>query len=252
MGFKYFLAERGVYDHLNALLSDSVTDAQTSLTATSLTLDTIVMNPMYSPYGVRKQLLNFERIIGRAICATEGHPRRKDFLSVQKLAHLDALPSSVGGIGSVWDTEGGSATGKYLTPRTPEVVRELRDTANQIAVKDGEFTENFAFGFDGSRFFHTLTRQVSVEVYTLTAMPSTFAGIQALFDAAAVTPSESFLPDEFQGALEYGTAGICAMKVGTFPEEASGFLQLARTLLEELGVTFKIPQDFAATASPAQ
>ncbi len=253
MGTPYFIIERGVYDHLNALKSDSVANAQSTLiSGSALVADTQILNPMYPQLRVWRQILLFERIIGKAICNTEGHARRKDFVSVQKLNHLDALPSAVGGFGSVWDTEGGSPTLKYLLPRTPEIVIELRDTANQIPVQNGTFAEEFAFGYDGARFYHTLSRQVSAEVFTFASMPDTFAGIATLFNPATSPVPSSFLPDEFTAALEYGAAGICAMKVGTFPEESNSLLQLAQMLMQELGVTFKIPLDFAATASPVQ
>lgn len=231
---------------LNALKSDDVATAQASLTIATLVADTHLINPMYPLFGIHKQCLNVERIIGKAICNTEGHPRRVDFVSVQNLSHLDPLPSTVGGLGAVWD----NSTGKYLSARPPEVIRGIRDTAAVIPVQAATYPEEFYFGYDGSRFFSSLTRSVKVETYTFAAMPTSLAGVDALFSSTA--PQNSFLPDEFQGALEYGTAGVCAAKVSTFPEEAGAYLDMFTQLLAAQGVSFKMPADFASAGSPTQ
>src|SRR5262245_29113559 len=99
--FFYFQVERGILSLTNSLVSDTVTTAEASFVASTMTPDTNVRNAMFPPSFVRMEALNMERLIVGQICLADGHPRRPDFVTVVDLKHGDPVPSSVGGIGAV-------------------------------------------------------------------------------------------------------------------------------------------------------
>lgn len=244
----YFFAERMTYGLLNSYKADSTTDVDTIYQAATLPMATTatrqgIMNAMYPPSFIHGLILYVETIICRAIANTEGHPRRRDYLSgsISQLSNLDPLPSTLGAIGAVWDP----ATGNYLTQKEPDVIRELR-SGNLIGVTAAQPSKDFYFGFDGSRFFSTLAGVANVELYVLTAAPATFALIEALFSTS--TPVAMRVAEEFVFPVCLGAAGIAASKVGTFEREAASMLEMFAALMAQNGLTTKIPADFVPGA----
>lgn len=239
MAIYYFTAERGTYGLLTAFKSDSVTDAETNYRVAALVSDTSIINAMYPPTLVRKTLLDLERLICSAICRTEGHSRRVNFRQEVDKTHGETLPSSVGGIGAVRD-----ADGNYLTRREPDIVRELRGDNRINALPT--FSGPDYWAWDGGVFFCTLNGAAAkIEVFTPNfPVIDTFADYDAPF--VTVAPVAALVPDEFELAWAIGSAGILASKVGTFPEEASSYLELFQGLMSQQGVKLKIPLDYNA------
>lgn len=246
----YFTVERGTYALLNDMRADSVADAETSYRIGTLVADTHLQNAMWAPTLVRATILNLERIIASAICRTEGHARRVDFLKViPSLKHGDVLPSSVGGIGSVY-TESGDGTKDYINRRDPNVIQKLR-VPNRIIPAVSFTPPTDYWGWDGARFFCTVTDPtltVKMEVFDpdYTAIDA-FTDYDAPFAVTAPDPDvrTSKLAQEFELAWACGAAGVLASKVGTFPNEASGYMEMFQSLMAQQGIKIKVPLDFA-------
>ena len=243
MAIYYFTVERGVYGLLNAFRSDNVADADTSYRSASLVADTQLQNAMYAPTQVRATILHVERQIASAICRIEGHARRVDFLKVVEKSHFDLLPSSVGGIGAVYLEGEGDEEDEYLDRRDADVVCRLRDSNSIVIAAPTYEPLHYYWGWDGSRFFTTAKEPVKIETFDpQTPEIDVFTDYDAPFVTAS--PVASKLADEFELAWACGAAGILASKVGTFPEEASGYLELFQALMAQQGVKVKIPLDF--------
>lgn len=239
MPIYYFTVERGVYGLLTSLKSDSVADAESHYRSGNLVNDTDVVNAMYPPTLARNVILMLERVICLAICQMEGHPRRVNFRVETDKTHLDLLPSSVGGIGSVYTT-----SGEYLLRREPDVVMQLRD-ANGVIASLPTYTKRNYWAWDGGKFYCTVAGPVKVETFD-----PQFATIDAFtdYDSLFFIPSlaSAKLPEEFELAWAVGAAGILAAKVGTFPEEASNYQQMFQQLMAQHGVKLKLPLDYNA------
>lgn len=239
MSIYYFTVERGVYAFLTSFKSDSVADAETHFRATTLVNDTDIVNAMYPPTLVHKVILDLERVICLAICQTEGHPRRVNFRVETDKTHLDALPSSVGGIGSVFTTGG-----EYLLRREPDVVMQLRN-ADGIIESLPTYTKRNYWAFDGGKFYCTVAGAVKMETFDPQFAPvDAFTDYDLPFVIALAAVAK--LPEEFELAWVVGAAGILAAKVGTFPEEAANYQQMFQQLMEQHGVKLKLPLDFNA------
>jgi hypothetical protein len=240
MALYYFTVERGVYGLLTAINSDSVTNAEARYKAGSLVLDTDLTNSMYPPVQVRSTILQMERVIASAICRTEGHPRRSAFRRVVDVSHMDQIPSSVGGIGSVYDPAGGD----YLTRREPDIVSRLRGSHSALVSLPTYSREDY-WAWDGTVFFTTLSGVAKVEVFDPQFTPvSDFAVYDTQFSVGSGFPTK--LPEEYELPWALGAAGVLASKVGSFPEEASGYLGLAQQLLEQSGIKIKVALDYNA------
>lgn len=237
----YFLTEREVYGLLNALSSTSPQNAEDTYSGASLALMNAgayqgIINPAFPPSLVHQAILDVETILIRAIANTEGHPRRVDYLSVKTLSHMDPLPSTLAAFGSVYDP----LTMKYLSPSTPDQVRDLRDSA--VVTADGNPLVCYYWAADGSRFYVTLSTAASCEMYIMPAAPTSFSAVAALFSSSS--PQSMRVAEEFRAAVAFGAAGVCASKCGSFPTEASGYLQMFTQLAQELGVTAKMAIDY--------
>lgn len=239
MSIYYFTVERGVYGFLTSFKSDNVADAELHFRSTILINDSDIVNAMYPPTLVHKVILDLERVMCLAICQTEGHPRRVNFRVETDKTHLDALPSSVGGIGSVY-----TADGKYLLRREPDIVMQLRNP-NGVLVSLPTYEKEEFWAWDGGKFYCTVAGSVKVETFD-----PQFAPISAFsnYDSPFVIPLgiTAKLPEEFELAWVVGAAGILAAKVGTFPEEASNYQQMFQQLMAQLGVKMKLPLDYNA------
>jgi hypothetical protein len=241
----YFQVERGVSSLVNALKSDTVTIAEASYTAATLTPDTNVRNAMWPPATVRAQTLNMERLIVGQICLADGHPRRSDFVTAVEMQHGDPLPSSVGGIGAV--TEGSGKNTKYYENRPADVVDAFQ-SGEQIDVGAADARTERIWGWDGGSFFLPHGGKVLVEIFG-PDMPvwNTFAELAALF--STTTPVEAQLHAEFQAAWECATAAVLAAKVGTFAREASDYWQKFLQLMAAQKTPIKVDLDFASRGS---
>lgn len=241
----YFQVERAVSSLVNALRSGDVTTAEASFTALELTPDTIARNAMWPPAFVRSQTINLERLIVGQICLADGHPRRSDFVSAVEMFHGDPIPSSVGGIGSVYEGEGKKAL--YYTNRPADVVAALRSD-EQIDVGAVNVRTERIWGWDGGSFFLPHDKKVLVEIFG-PELPiwNTFAELAALF--STTTPVEAQLPLEFQPAWEAGTAAVLAAKVGTFAREASDYWDKFIALMAAQRTPVKVDLDFASRGS---
>lgn len=241
MPIYYFIVERGVYGLLNAFKSSSVADAESNYRAAPLVADFNIVNAMWPPVLVRNVLLQLERLICTGICRTEGHARRSSFRQIVDVGHNGALPSSVGGIGSVYI----AATNTYLTRREPDVVNRLRD-ANRMIAAAPTYAPDAYWAFDGGTFFCTLPDPVKVEIF-FPQFPiiDAFSDYDGFFGIGTGFPA--LVPEEFELAWAVGAAGVLASKVGTFPEEAASYLAVFQSLMEQQGVKLKIPLDFNAT-----
>lgn len=242
----YFIIERGVWAMLNALKSDNVADAETSYRVAALVSDTHLVNPLFNPTAVRNIILNVERVIAKTICSIEGHPRRVDFRKEVTLTHWGNLPSSIGGIGLVYDNDDKI----YYDNRPFEVVMRLRQSDSIIKVCQSAPPTYHYWGWDGAKFVSTTDDDLTAEVFDpQTPAIDAFTDYDALFSSSV--PVNAKLPDEFQQAWELGAAGVAASKIGTYPNESSSYLQQFQGLLEQEGVKIKLPLDFESTESPA-
>jgi hypothetical protein len=241
----YFQVERPILSLTNSLVSDTVTTAEASFVAPTMTPDTNVRNAMFPPSFVRVEALNMERLIIGQICLADGHPRRADFASLQEIKHGDSLPSSVGGIGAVYEGEGKSAL--YYINRPADVVDALR-SGEQIDVGAANVRAERVWGWDGSTFFLPHDGKVFVEVFG-PELPvyNTYTELAALF--STTTPVEAQLHLEFQAAWECGTTAVLAAKVGTFEREASDYWQKFITLMAAQKTPIKVDLDFASRGS---
>jgi len=241
----YFQVERGISSLVNALKSDTVTIAEASYTASTLTSDTNVRNAMWPPATVRAQTINMERLIIGQICLADGHPRRSDFVTAVEMSHGDPLPSSVGGIGAV--TEGQGKKALYYENRPADVVDGLR-SGEQIDVGASNIRVERIWGWDGGSFFLPHDKKVLVEIIGAD-LPvwNTFTELAALF--STTTPVEAQLHLEFQEAWETGTAAVLAAKVGTFAREASDYWDKFIALMAAQKTPIKVDLDFASMGS---
>src|SRR5262245_10806310 len=241
----YYQVERAVSSLVNALKSDTVTIAEASYTATTLTPDTNTRNAMWPPSAVRVETINMERLIVSQLCLTDGHPRRSDFVTVVEMFHGDPIPSSAGGIGSVFEGEGKKAL--YYTNRPADVVVALR-SGEQIDVGAVNVRTERIWGWDGGSFFLPHDKKVFVEVVG-PELPvyNTYAELTTLFSTTA--PIEAQLPLEFQAAWEAGTAAVLAAKVGTFAREASDYWEKFIQLMAAQRTPIKVDLDFASRES---
>lgn len=241
----YFHAERAIQSLVNGLKSDTVVTAEASFVAATLTPDSIARNPMFPPAFVRHETLNIERLIVGQICLTDGHPRRSDFVTAVEMFHGDPLPSSVGGIGAVYEGEGKKAL--YYTNRPAEVVDALR-SGEQIDVGAVNTRIERIWGWDGGSFFLPHDKKVLVEIFG-PDMPvwDDFTELAALFSTTA--PVEAQLHAEFQAAWECATAAVLAAKVGTFQREASDYWQKFLQLMAAQRTPIKVDLDFASRGS---
>jgi len=246
----YNVVLRGVYRKLNALKSDTVTLAETSLKSSSLTPDATVINPLFPPVGVQHTILLCEKAIARTICQTEGHPQRARFSKLVTLQHGGNVPASVGGIGAVYKVVSGSK--KYLFNRTLDVVEKLRTPADFVMACATVPTDYF-WGWDGSLFFATVDGDIIVEVYDPQFEALTAFNYDTIFaEGGPTSPISAKLPDEFQPAWEFLAAGLEASLIGTFPNESSTYLQTAAAMLEDQHINAKMVLDYASSKSPSR
>jgi hypothetical protein len=241
----YFQVERPILSLTNSLVSDTVTTAEASFTAATLTPDTNLRNAMFPPSFVRVEILNMERLIVGQICLADGHPRRSDFVTVVEMKHGDPLPSSVGGIGAV--TEGQGKKAQYYENRPADVVDAFQ-SGEQIDVGAADARTERIWGWDGGSFFLPHGGKVLVEIFG-PDMPvwNTFAELAALF--STTTPVEAQLHAEFQAAWECATAAVLAAKVGTFAREASDYWNKFIALMAAQRTPVKVDLDFASRGS---
>jgi hypothetical protein len=241
----YYQVERPIQSLVNGLVAGTVTQAEASFAAPVLTPDTIARSPMFGLQFVRVEILNMERLIVGQICLTDGHPRRSDFVTAQEMRHGDPLPSSVGGIGAVYEGEGKKA--KYYENRPIDVIDLLR-SGETISVGAADARAERIWGWDGASFFLPHDGKVFVELFG-PDMPvyKDYAALTALFSTTA--PIEAQLPAEFQAAWEQGTAAVLAAKCGTFPREASDYWQKFVALMGMQRVPVKVDLDFASKGS---
>lgn len=240
----YYQVERGVYGLINALKSDTVATAETNFRAAVMTPDTIVKNPMFPPTFARVEIVNMERVIADMICSTDGHPRRVDFLKNVTKTHGSPLPSSVGGIGAVYQDTGPERL--YYTNRPVDVVEAVR-ASEQISVGAASPRAERLWAWDGSMMWISTGETVTVETYEYEAAITAYATLDSLFTLAP--PSYAKLPIEFQAAWECGAAAVLAAKVGTFPREASDYWQKFTSLMQMQGVSVSLDLDYAAKES---
>jgi hypothetical protein len=241
----YFQVERGIDSFVNALKSGTVETAEASFTAASITPDSIARSAMFPPSFVRLETLNMERLIVGQICLADGHPRRSDFVTVVEMAHGDPLPSSVGGIGAVY--EGSGKTAKYYVNRPADVVDAFQ-SGEQIDVGAPNVRVERIWGWDGGTIFLPHNGKVLVEIFG-PDMPvwDDFDDLAALF--STTTPVEAQLHAEFQAAWETGTAAVLAAKVGTFAREASDYWNKFLALMAAQKTPVKVDLDFASRGS---
>jgi len=241
----YYQVERAISSLVNALKSDTVTIAEASYTAATLTPDANTRNAMFPPSFVRAEALNMERLIVGQICLTDGHPRRSDFVTAVEVVHGDPLPSSVGGIGAVY--EGSGKTAKYYENRPADVVDAIR-SGEQIDVGAANVRTERIWGWDGGSFFLPHNGKVLVEIFG-PDMPvwNNFTELTALFSTTA--PVEAQLQAEFQTAWEAATTAVLAAKVGTFEREASDYWQKFIQLMAAQRTPIKVDLDFASKES---
>ena len=115
---------------------------------------------MRPPSFVRVEALNMERLIVGQICLADGYPRRVDFVTVVEMRHGDPPPSSVGGIGTVYEGQGKKA--KYYENRSADVVDALQ-SGEHIDVGATNVRVERIWGWDGGSFFLSQSRKVFVE-----------------------------------------------------------------------------------------
>jgi len=241
----YFQVERGISSLVNALKAGTVEQAEASFVAASLTPDSIARSAMFPPSFVRLEALNMERLIVGQICLTDGHPRRSDFVTAVEMRHGDTVPSSVGGIGAVYEGEGKKAL--YYENRPIDVVDALR-SGEQIDVGAANVRVERIWGWDGGSFFLPHDNKVLVEIIG-PDMPvwDDFEELEDLF--STTEPVEAQLHLEFQAAWEAGTAAVLAGKVGTFPREASDYWNKFVALMAAQRTPIKVDLDFASRGS---
>jgi len=241
----YFQVERGISSLVNALKSGTVETAEASFTASALTPDSVARSAMFPPSFVRVETLNMERLIVGQICLADGHPRRSDFVTAVEVRHGEPVPSSVGGIGAVYEGEGKKAL--YYTNRPADVV-DARRSGEQIDVGAANTRVERIWGWDGGSFFLPHGGKVLVEIFG-PDMPvwNTFAELAALF--STTTPVEAQLHAEFQAAWECATAAVLAAKVGTFAREASDYWNKFIALMAAQRTPIKVDLDFASRGS---
>jgi hypothetical protein len=241
----YYQVERGISSLVNALKSDTVTIAEASYTAATLTPDTNTRNAMFPPSSVRVEAINMERLIVGQICLADGHPRRSDFVSAVEMVHGDPLPSSVGGIGAV--TEGQGKKALYYENRPADVVDALR-SGEQIDVGAADARVERIWGWDGASFFLPHDSKVLVEIFG-PGLPvyNDYTELTALF--STTSPVVAQLHVEFQAAWQCGAAAVLAAKVGTFEREASDYWQKFMTLMAAQKTPIKVDLDYASRGS---
>jgi hypothetical protein len=241
----YFQVERGVLSLTNALVADTVTTAEASFKAALVAPETVARNSMFPPSFVRMEIVNVERLIVGQICLADGHPRRSDFVQVVELRHGDPVPSSVGGIGAVY--EGTGKTAKYYENRPADVVDAFQ-SGEQLEVGAANVRTERIWGWDGGSFFLPHGGKINVEIVG-PDMPvwETFDDLEALFSTEE--PVEAQLFAEFQLAWECATAAVLAAKVGTFPNEASDYWQKFGVLMAAQRTPIKVDLDFASRGS---
>lgn len=241
----YFIVERETWAMLNALKSDNVADAEASYRVAALVSDTHLVNPLFPPTTVRAIILQVERLVAKTICQIEGHPRRVDFRKEVDISHWASLPSSVGGIGLVYDEEDRI----YYDNRPFEVVMRLRESDSIIKVCQSAPATYRYWGWDGAKFVATTDDVLKAEVFDpQTPVIDQFTDYDTLF--SSTVPVNAKLPDEFAQGWAAGAAGVAASKIGTYPQESSNYLDLFQSLLAQEGVKIKLPIDYASTESP--
>ncbi len=246
----YYLYERGVWSLLNALEAADVATLQAALVGNTIADDTQLTNAVFTKFSTQLEILNAQEIIGGQCARTEGHPRRVDFRTEIALTHGDLIPTSVGGLGSIYDS-----TGEMLDPTGASRLSRMR-AKNASLVAAGETpTRDLYFTIDGARFLCALVdsagvaEEVNAELYTYATPFTTFAELATLF--SVTTPVESLLYNEFRPALQYLAAGLLAGKVGTYPTEAAQYLQLAQVMSGNLFNLSQIAVDQKAIGAPS-
>jgi hypothetical protein len=157
----------------------------------------------------------------------------------------DPLPSSVGGIGAVF--EGSGKTAKYYESRPADVVDAFQ-SGEQIDVGAANVRAERIWGWDGVTFFLPHSGKVFVEVFG-SELPvyNNYTELAALF--STTTPVEAQLHLEFQAAWECATAAVLAAKVGTFAREASDYWDKFIALMAAQRTPIKVDLDFASRES---
>lgn len=246
----YYLIERGVFSLLNALEASDVATLQASITSNTIDDDTELTNAAFTRFSTRLEILNAQEILASQIARTEGHPRRVDFVTTITLTHLDAIPTSVGGLGAVYD-----ANDEPLNVVGADRLKRMRDN-NAVTVANGGIPgRDLYYTIDGAIFRCALVdengvdEEVSAELYTYTSPFSTFATLDTLF--SVTTPVSSLLHQEFRPAVQYLAAGLLAGKVGTYPTEAAQYLQLAQVMSGNLFQMASPGVDMRASGAPS-
>jgi len=201
---------------------------------------------MFPPSSVRVEAINLERLIVSQVCLTDSHPRRSEFVTAFEMVHGRPLPSSVGGIGSVYEGDGKKS--QYYVDRPIEVVDAIR-SGEQIDVGAGANvrTERI-WGWDGGSFYLPHDRKVFVEIIGPDlSIYDDYTSLAALF--STTTPVQAQLHLEFQEAWEMGTAAVLASKVGTFQREASDYWDKFMAMMAAQRTPIKVDLDFASRGS---
>jgi hypothetical protein len=200
---------------------------------------------MFPPSFVRTQILNLERLIVGQICLADGHPRGPDFVQVVELRHGDPLPSSVGGIGAVY--EGSGKTAKLYDKRQSDVVDAFQD-GEEISVGAANVRTERIWGWRGGSFFLPHSGKVNVEIFG-PDMPvwDSFEELEALFSVEE--PVEAQLFAEFQSAWEFASTAVLASKVGTFAREATDYWQKFGVAMAAQRTPLNISLDLASRGS---
>jgi hypothetical protein len=150
----YNTVMRQVAHRLDALVSDQSSDMESNYTANPLTMANL-NDPVWSLHVIGDAMLMTQFQTIQAICDTDHHPFRVDYLRPSSfLINGALLPTSIGAvpiIGAVWGEVRDASDEKICTPRNIRVILRRIDNPGGIHAANSDYH----YCLEGGRIYHT-------------------------------------------------------------------------------------------------